>query len=340
MTTKHTLVIDQFGDYIGLESQRLVIKSEDSTKHIPIDEIESVLFTNPQNSISLKALCTLLQSGAGISILNRNQVDICSVSPKPAHALRMNKIQHQWRSNGVGCQLAKKMILDKAWHQKHIVYEMMRRARFKTLDQLSQKQVQKAYTQIDRDLNYVKNMILPDQSYEQSLFTQEAKIAKAYWQAVAAWLPVDLGFDGRKLKGDTPNPFNAALNYGYAILASRITHQLSGLGFDPHLGFLHADQTPRTSLTYDIIERYRQRYVDACLLRYSLTHQAWTLDEKGYLPKAIKQEVSELILHALDPRTAEGMSMIIEDCQTLRQALLSHKTWKPLANRRKGLAPS
>ncbi len=339
MTIKHTVVLDHYGDYVGLEGRRLMIKSKDEVKYVPIDEIESLLFTNMQSSISLKALSALLEAGAGLSILNRGQSDICSVSPKPAHALQMNAIQHRWRENGIGTRLAKKVIVDKGWHQKRLVYEMMRRAQFKKLTTRQQQHIEKSYQQLDHTLSSIKHAHLPDFEYEQFLFTHEAQMAKAYWKAIAAWLPQELNFRGRRLQGDTPDPFNAALNYGYAILATRITHQLSGLGFDPHLGFLHADQPPRMSMTYDVIERYRQRFVDVPLLKYCFSHPCWELNDQDRLPKSVKQEISECILQALDPRSPQGMALIIEDCQKLRQALLQQKTWQTTALSRKGLAP-
>ena len=56
------------------------------------------------------------------------------------------------------------------------------------------------------------------------------------------------------------------LNYGYAILASEITKSILINGLDPYCGFLHFDMDQRTSLTYDLIEDFRQQIVDKTVL--------------------------------------------------------------------------
>jgi len=56
------------------------------------------------------------------------------------------------------------------------------------------------------------------------------------------------------------------LNYGYAILASEITKIIITEKLDPYSGFLHSDLNKRNSLTYDIIEEFRQQIIDKTVL--------------------------------------------------------------------------
>ncbi len=56
------------------------------------------------------------------------------------------------------------------------------------------------------------------------------------------------------------------LNYGYAILSTEITKSILLSGLDPYCGFLHFDQNKRTSLTYDLIEPFRQQIVDKIVI--------------------------------------------------------------------------
>ena len=56
------------------------------------------------------------------------------------------------------------------------------------------------------------------------------------------------------------------LNYGYAILASEITKSILLNGLDPYCGFLHYDMINRTSLTFDLIEPFRQQIVDKTVI--------------------------------------------------------------------------
>lgn len=56
------------------------------------------------------------------------------------------------------------------------------------------------------------------------------------------------------------------LNYGYAILSSQITIKLLESGLNPDIGLLHADLNHRHSLTYDLIEEFRQQIVDKTMI--------------------------------------------------------------------------
>ena len=50
---------------------------------------------------------------------------------------------------------------------------------------------------------------------------------------------------------------NSALNYGYAILRSAMTRELTLRGFNPALGLAHCGGTNPFNLTYDLIEPFR-----------------------------------------------------------------------------------
>ena len=60
-------------------------------------------------------------------------------------------------------------------------------------------------------------------------------------------------------KSPAPSAFqiNSALNYGYAILRSAMTRELTLRGFNPALGLAHCSGTNPLNLTYDLIEPFR-----------------------------------------------------------------------------------
>ncbi|QXJ35114.1 CRISPR-associated protein Cas1 [Saccharolobus shibatae] len=47
---------------------------------------------------------------------------------------------------------------------------------------------------------------------------KEAEVAKWYWSGVRQLIPKELGFKGRKKRGEAKDPFNVALNIGYGML--------------------------------------------------------------------------------------------------------------------------
>lgn len=334
---KHILVLDDYQKRVSLENHNLVVVGEESkTRVFPLSELESILITRNGGSITLTALDALLRNGVGFNLLDYNNHELASINPKRKQALLLSKKQHQWRHNGLGDQLALKMIQDKVWHQRQVIYELKRRKYFKGLEPRTKQRISLALTHLSKVAIKLNHLSIQQADVPNKLFSLEAKAAKLYWKAISLYLPKSYTFSGRHKHGDKPEPFNAALNYGYAILAARITQQLCALGFDPNLGFLHADQVGRTSLTYDIIERYRQKYVDVPILRYALSRESWRLSNKGRLCQESKKAITWSVLEALDPRTPYGIQQISQDLRQLRKAVLNEDKWQIPANKRQG----
>lgn len=73
---------------------------------------------------------------------------------------------------------------------------------------------------------------------------------------------------GKKGKNQrASHPFNAMLNYTYAILESHVRTQIIAEGFDPSIGYLHSFSSERHALVFDLMEPLRP-LVDLALLRF------------------------------------------------------------------------
>jgi len=101
---------------------------------------------------------------------------------------------------------------------------------------------------------------------------EEAAAARKYWEGVAELIPRELGFT-RRLKrwslpeGEVPDPFNTALNIGYAALAKEVWRATFAAGLNPYVGYLHERRPGRLSLVYDLMEEFRPVAVDKPLIR-------------------------------------------------------------------------
>lgn len=93
----------------------------------------------------------------------------------------------------------------------------------------------------------------------------EGAAAAEYWRSFADRLPPGTGFSGRKRR-PPPDAVNAALSYGYAMLAGEATGAAAAAGLDPALGFLHRGGDGRSSLAYDLIEEFRPLIVDSIVM--------------------------------------------------------------------------
>ncbi len=94
-----------------------------------------------------------------------------------------------------------------------------------------------------------------------ALMGAEGSGAKAYFTALAALLPADLGFTGRRRR-PAPDVVNAALSYGYAILLSEAHAAVLSAGLEPSLGLLHETSGKRPGLALDLMEEFRPYVVD------------------------------------------------------------------------------
>ena len=88
------------------------------------------------------------------------------------------------------------------------------------------------------------------------------------------------------------------LNYGYAILASEITKSILVKGLDPYCGFLHFDMYGRTSLTFDLIEPFRQQIVDKTVIGL-INRKQVTVEDMDKRNNTLKLEARKLIVEKI-----------------------------------------
>ena len=84
----------------------------------------------------------------------------------------------------------------------------------------------------------------------------EGTAGRAYFQCLSKLMPEKYIFKGRS-RQPAKDPFNAALNYCYGILYSRIEKACILAGLDPYVGFLHTDNYNKKSMVFDLIEPFR-----------------------------------------------------------------------------------
>lgn len=94
----------------------------------------------------------------------------------------------------------------------------------------------------------------------------EGNGARAYFSGIAACVPDDLGFAGRKRR-PPPDPLNAMLSFGYVLMMRAVTAALEARGLDPALGMLHEHRPGRASLALDLMEELRHPVVDRLAVR-------------------------------------------------------------------------
>jgi len=84
----------------------------------------------------------------------------------------------------------------------------------------------------------------------------EGAAGRAYFSCISKIMPEKFYFKGRS-KRPAQDPFNAALNYCYGVLYSRVEKACIIAGLDPFVGFMHTDNYNKKSMVFDLIEPFR-----------------------------------------------------------------------------------
>ena len=93
----------------------------------------------------------------------------------------------------------------------------------------------------------------------------EGKGGVYYFGALKRVLAPRWAFTGRQYH-PAPDPFNALLSFGYALLQKDMSATIHLVGLDPYVGCFHALEYGRPSLTLDLMEEFRPLAVDEPLL--------------------------------------------------------------------------
>jgi CRISP-associated protein Cas1 len=105
--------------------------------------------------------------------------------------------------------------------------------------------------QIARDLNSLRGI--------------EGSVARSWFEVYRELVGPEWEFDVRAAH-PPKGPLNAILSLGYVMATSRCRQLAFAAGFDPRIGFLHADRSGRDSLACDLVEPLRTAMVDRMVL--------------------------------------------------------------------------
>ena len=188
------------------------------------------------------------------------------------------------------------------------------------------KRVSTTRDKMNEYINQLNNLNLNDTNVKMQIMGIEGKASNEYWNAVKYFIPKEIGFESRTKK--PTDLVNSMLNYGYAILANEITKTILRNGLDPYCGFLHYDMINRTSLTFDLIESFRQQIVDKTMISLVNRKQIKVsdIDKRNNL---IKLEARKIIINKILDKI---YSTITYNGKTLSYAQIMDLQTKNLVN--------
>lgn len=284
------LVIDGYNKSIHKKDNQIVIHEKDeiidSIKASKINDITVV----GKGHVTFDALNLMAENNIKLIAINpRGQVTYTLESPDVGN-VKLKKAQYELSENKLGIEISKELIISKMKNQKATLTTLNKNKQIKRVFDYRLK-IEECITQLNQ-----LNCTGDNENLRMKIMGFEGKASNEYWKAVKYFIPGEIKFEKR-----TKQPtdlLNSMLNYGYAILASHITKSILSNGLDPYCGFLHFDRNRRTSLTFDLIEPFRQQIVDKTMISL-INRKQVTVKDIDNRNNTIKLEARKIIVNKI-----------------------------------------
>ena len=210
---------------VSLTLNRMRITIDDEYQNIPLSDIDTVIFSHIGVVITIPLLSKLVENNINIIVCDDKNDPIGIFQPFNNHSLVFKRLNNQ-----LNWKLTRKK---KFW--KIIIEQKIQ----SEIDALT---IEKKNDLVVKQLNVYKDSVYTDDQTN-----REAIAARSYFQELF----------GNGFTRDDNNVVNAALNYGYKIIASYISKCITSRGLITQLGVHHVGESNPFNLTYDFIEPFR-----------------------------------------------------------------------------------
>jgi CRISPR-associated protein Cas1 len=303
-----TLIVDQFGAYVGKYSERLrVTVKKEAVAEAPLLFLEQVLVASRGVSISSDAIEACCERGIPLYFVSyRGEPYAALYAAGLGGTVLTRRAQltayHSAQGVRAACAFAAGKVANQALLLRYIA--KYRRTTDPALHQELRLRAGEVLDHVEeiRHLLTVAGDGPTVDDIRPVLLSAEGRAAQRYWAALKLVLPAALGWPGREGRGAT-DPFNAALNYGYGVLYGQVERALILAGLDPYAGFVHVDRPGKPSLTLDLIEEFRAPVVDRTLVGMVNRGMAISQDDEGLLTVEVRRAIAEHVLARLEEST-------------------------------------
>ena len=244
------LVINTPGTFITQKDECFRLKQKEKILDVSPLKVESIVMSN-QAMISTQAVVLALEHNIDLLFLDSYGDPLGRVwFSKMGSTALIRRKQLEAFDSPLGLELVIDMIQLKLKNQIDFLKKLMHaRPGKESLFSGSIQIIDNAKSELkskDQDLESVRNRLMG----------LEGTSGRAYFQCLSKIMPEKYRFESRSRR-PAKDPFNAALNYCYGILYSRVEKACILSGLDPYVGFLHTDNYNKKSLVFDLIEPFR-----------------------------------------------------------------------------------
>lgn len=271
------------------DNQILIKEKEDELEKINIKRIDDITIIG-KGSVTFDALRLISDNNIPLmSIDYFGKINYILEYPKYENIF-LRKKQYEFSENHQGLTISREIIRSKLLNQRFTIRTLNKS---KNIDDVKfyENKINESVKSLDK-LRFGPNVNVSNA--KNKIMGIEGNASTYYWMAISEILPDEVKFYQR-VNRFPDDITNAMLNYGYAILASEVTKHLVLNRLDPYCGFLHFDRDRRTSLTFDLIEEFRQQLVDKVVFSLINTGQI-TNDDLDKRNDSISLEKRKLII--------------------------------------------
>jgi CRISPR-associated protein Cas1 len=248
-----TLYITQQDAVLRKVDERLKVTSTGQTLlDIPLIKVSQVLIFG-RVTVTPATVATLMEHGVGLCYLSEHGRYVGRLEPQFSKnsLLRVE----QWRAafdEQRRLNIARQCVLGKLANMRVMLLrsnrELERPELANAIDRL--KEAERAAEKC-RDLDVLRG--------------HEGDGSAAYFGVFGHLIKQALSFPGRVRRPPT-DPVNAMLSFGYTLLHNDLHGACNVVGFDPYVGYLHADRYGRANLPLDLMEEFRPIVIDSVVL--------------------------------------------------------------------------
>lgn len=218
-------VIIKKSEKLHFKNNQLVIDKEENSTKVPLEDISYILIEDSTTILTTRLLAELGKNAISLIVCDEKFEPTSIMYPYNYHFKQLDVFTNQLEIDD--------SIKNEFWNQ--IVKRKIENS-IRVLEMTSKEEFP-----ISKLNEYINEVIDGDSK------NREGLAAKMYFRSL-------FGSDFIRFYDDN---INAALNYGYTIIASAIIRNLAVYGLNTYLGIHHSSKINNFNLAYDFLEPYR-----------------------------------------------------------------------------------
>lgn len=321
--TSSVLYVSDVGTFLGVAKNTIVLKQRGKIVYkMPKFQCERIVIASTSVSLSggLIKLCATMGIAIDFIDMYAKSTPYASLYGAKNSYARMSLKQLQIINTPLQMKFAKAFIKGKVKNQINYL-----------------KYLNKYHELIDAPIlameKQLVSMILKANTPNE-LMGHEGMSAVSYWQGLSMVLDDKVDFSHR-ITHKADDVVNASLNYGYAILYSRVQYHAVKAGLSLHISFLHALDDIKPTLVYDLIEEFRAFVVDRTIFTMFNQSEPLKLNSDNLLDMKSRQLIAKKVLEKIGSFTKHKKAskkidnIIGEQAYMLTRAIKGLTTYKP-----------